>query len=371
MKLLTFFCLLLLAGLNSAHALIAGGMVSNSYTVPAVAGGYSNMSADVRVTREPGTSGNTFWATQFIYADGEGGYIGMQQNDGSTKLAIFSIWNSSGWPSAFNANCSFFGGEGVGVSCKMNYPWVQGRKYRFSVRKISSNATSETWAGEVTDLSTGVTQTIGQIQQAVKSAGLSSLSQFVENFTQGAAQYSSCSQVPAAVGVFSEARMGGIAMQVSGTQTYGNCAAIAQTNCTPDNRCVAAVNSPAASGNYRLRNSVNNLCADTLSGGSGLGLWACAAGNANQTFATTATRQLKLPLRSNVCLQGSASGVQITALACTTNANQMWAPYGSSGTLFNVGTETCMDAAGGAVSGATVQGYACTDTQYQRWTLVP
>lgn len=164
--------------------------------------------------------------------------------------------------------------------------------------------------------------------------------------------------------------MGGSAVQVSGTQTYGNCAAVAQTRCTSDNRCVAFVNSAAPSGNYRLQNSINSLCADTLSGGSVLGLWACAAGNANQTFATSSTRQLQLPQRS-LCLQGSASGVQVSAAACSTASNQLWAPYGSSGTLYNVGTETCMDAAGGAVSGAKVQGYACTDTQYQRWTVVP
>ena len=362
--------ILLVGAMSSAQALIAGGMVANHYTVPTVAGGYSNLSADVRVTREPGASGNTFWATQFAYADGTGGYIGMQQNSGSTKLAIFSIWDASGWPSAFNANCGTFGGEGVGVSCKMAYPWVQGKKYRFAVRKVASDAFSETWAGEVTDLATGTTQTIGQIQQAVKSAGLAGLTQFVENFTQGAQQYSSCSQVPAAAAVFSDAKMGGSAMQISDTETYGNCAAIAQTNCTADNRCLAIVNAQAPSGTYRLRNSINSLCADTLAGGSGLGLWACATGNANQTFATTGSRQLQMPLRS-LCLQGSASGVQVTAQACTTGSNQVWAPFGSAGTLFNVGTETCMDAAGGGVSGANVQGYACTDTQYQRWTVVP
>ncbi|HEY1090879.1 MAG TPA: hypothetical protein VGE47_07305, partial [Burkholderiaceae bacterium] len=117
-KWLFVFFVLLVGALNPAQALIAGGMVANHYTVPAVAGGYLNMSADVRVTREPGSNGNTFWATQFYFADGTGGYIGMQQNSGSTKLAIFSIWNASGWPGAFNANCSNFGGEGEGVSCK-------------------------------------------------------------------------------------------------------------------------------------------------------------------------------------------------------------------------------------------------------------
>lgn len=362
--------LLLAAWGHGAHALIAGGMVSNSYTVPAVAGGYATLSADVRVTREPGADGNTFWSTQFFYGDGTGGYIGMQQNDGSRKLVIFSIWNASGWPSAYNANCSNFGGEGVGVSCKMAYPWVQGKKYRFSLRKTASDAFSETWAGEVTDVAAGTTQTIGQIQQGVKSTGLTGLSQFVENFTQGAQQYASCSQVPAAVAIFSEARLGGTAMQVSGTQTYGNCASIARTYCTPDNRCTAFVNTPAVSGSYRLRNSVNALCADTLGGAAGLGLWSCAAGNANQTLATTAAGQLSLPLR-NLCLQGGASGAQVMAVACSTSSSQTWVPYGSAGTLFNVGAETCMDAAGGAVSGAKVQGYACTDSQYQRWTAVP
>ncbi len=363
-------CVLLLAGLNPAHALIAGGMVSNHYTVPSVAGGYTNMSANVRVTKEPGASGNTFWSTQFFYGDGTGGYIGMQQNDGTNKIAIFSIWNATGWSSGFNGNCSNFAGEGTGVSCKLTYPWVQGHKYTFSVLKTSTTALNETWAGQVTDLSTGATQTIGEIQQGVKAVGLTAMSQFVENFTQGSQQYTSCSQVPAAVAIFSEARMGGSAMKVSDSQTYGNCAPIAQIYCTPDDRCVALVNSPAPTGNYRLMNGINNLCTDTLSGGSNLGLWTCTAGSANQTLATTSSGQLSLPLRSQ-CLQGGSSGAQVTAQACSANANQAWVPYASSGALFNVGAETCLDAAGGAILGAKVQSYSCTDTTYQHWVVVP
>lgn len=138
--------LLIALALPNAHAVIAGGMVANHYTVPAQTNGYLNLSADLRVTQEPGSSGNTFWATQFMFQDSTGGYIGMQQNTGSQKLAIFSIWNATGWPSVYAAKCSYFGGEGVGVSCKMSYPWVEGRKYRFSVQKISSDAFSETWS---------------------------------------------------------------------------------------------------------------------------------------------------------------------------------------------------------------------------------
>ena len=369
-KWLLAFSVLLLAGLDPAYAVVAGGMVSNSYTVPAVAGGYTNMSADVRVTREPGVNGNTFWATQFFYGDGTGGYIGMQQNDGSTKIAIFSIWNATGWSSAYNANCSNFGSEGSGVSCKVAYPWVQGHKYRFNVLKTSSSALNETWAGQVTDLGTGTTQTIGEIQQGVKAVGLTSISQFVENFAQGSEQYSSCSQVPAAVAIFSGAQMGGSALKVSGTQTYGNCAPVAQSYCTSDDRCVALVNSSAPAGNYRLMNGINNLCTDTLSGGSNLGLWTCAAGNAEQTLATTSIGQLSLPLRS-LCLQGSSSGVQVSAQACSANSSQAWVPYASSGALFNVGAETCLDAAGGAILGAKVQSYSCTDSAYQHWVAVP
>jgi hypothetical protein len=80
-----------------------------------------------------------FWSHQFGVAGGAGsnGYIGIQ-GDGSLfngtsvgRACIFSLWNSLNAVALDeNAVCGVFGGEGTGYSCRLEYPWVDGRSYR-------------------------------------------------------------------------------------------------------------------------------------------------------------------------------------------------------------------------------------------------
>ena len=62
-----------------------------------------------------------FWAHQFGFKNGPGGYIGLQTVEGKTK-AIFSIWDAlSG-----SNGCDTFSGEGTGIRCLIDYDWKVG-----------------------------------------------------------------------------------------------------------------------------------------------------------------------------------------------------------------------------------------------------
>ncbi|MFG6447849.1 DUF3472 domain-containing protein [Roseateles sp. BYS180W] len=350
-----------------AHAVVAGGMVSNTFTADAVNGGYTELNADIRVTLEPGSNGRTFWANQFTVGNNTG-YIGMQQTSGDTKLVIFSIWNAVSGTPGTGASCESFSHEGSGTSCKLSYPWVEGKKYRFRLYRTSKTSSAEVWRGSVMDVATGQTQVIGDIRQGVQASGLgATLEQFVENFAQGSEQYSSCSQVAPAVAVFSRVMLGSSAAKSASTYTYGNCANVAKSYCTADRQCVATVNTARLpTGNFRLKNPVNALCADTLGSGTALGLYYCQANNANQTLTHSASGQLRLTQRS-LCLQASADGAQVQAATCSNRNLQAWVPMGKTQALFNVGTESCLDAADGATASAKVQVTGCNGLDYQKW----
>ncbi len=113
-------------------------------------------------------SARYFWATQFWFKNGDGGYFGLQSNGlvrGATvpKSAIFSIWGATG---AYGPACQTFGGEGTGYSCRIEYPWVEGREYTMRLHEICCAelpANDEVWGAWVRDTSTGIETFIGAI----------------------------------------------------------------------------------------------------------------------------------------------------------------------------------------------------------------
>ena len=89
---------------SPAHAVIAGGMTANHYYYPASVTanadglyGYSGIDASIRVTREPGNNGNTYYASQFFWTVNvnQGGYTGILQNAKKTKTVLFSIFGQT------------------------------------------------------------------------------------------------------------------------------------------------------------------------------------------------------------------------------------------------------------------------------------
>jgi hypothetical protein len=274
-------------------------MVANHYYYPAsttanVDGlyGYNGFSASVRVTHEPGNTGNTYYASQFFWTVNvnQGGYTGIQQNSGSTKTVLFSIFGqtydaSVDQPgSASGAVCQSFGGEGTGTQClfttsgKSPPAWKEGTQYTFQVTYAGKTTipagTADAgenylWQASITDTSTGTTTVIGTIHSPASNGILQAVvPQFVENFTQGTQQYSSCSQVPPTTAVFSAPIMydpanNAAATNNASTQTYGDCVSVASSMMNPDNTAIATINQTFGTP-FIADNLVNNYCADTF-----------------------------------------------------------------------------------------------------------
>lgn len=124
--------------------------------------GYNSFEHVLLPEIDPGPDSAYFWAHQFRLIGGEGGYIGLQAGgnraDGSVgKTAIFSIWDAE---EAAGPGPMRFGGEGVGWSCRIPYPWQAGRAYGLKVASLGGGW----WAAKVRDEATGEINEIGGIR---------------------------------------------------------------------------------------------------------------------------------------------------------------------------------------------------------------
>jgi len=124
--------------------------------------GYTSFEHVVLPEVDPGPDSTYFWAHQFRFIGGEGGYLGLQTKgnraDGSLgKMAIFSIWDAV---EAEGPGTVPFAGEGTGWSCRIPYPWEPGRAYGMRVFTPGGGW----WAAAVRDETTGVIEDLGGIR---------------------------------------------------------------------------------------------------------------------------------------------------------------------------------------------------------------
>ncbi len=134
--------------------------------------GFYNFDVFLTVDVDPGISSAYFWAHQFHFKDGDGGYLGLQTNGYMQgrwvgKMAIFSIWNAKAARPGPGAACERFSGEGEGWSCRMQYNWSQGRTYRLRLWELCCAHRpweDEWWGAWILDTTTGQEVFIGQIQ---------------------------------------------------------------------------------------------------------------------------------------------------------------------------------------------------------------
>jgi hypothetical protein len=390
---------------SPAHAVIAGGMTANHYYYPAsttanVDGlyGYDRFDSSIRVTHEPGNNGNTYYASQFFWTINvnQGGYTGIQQNSKKTKTVLFSIFGQTydstvDKPgSASGAVCQGFGGEGTGTQCLFTTngadtpAWKEGIKYTLHVKYAGKTVIpagaadageNYLWKATITDTSTGTTTVIGTIHSPASNGILQAVvPQFVENFTQGSQQYSSCSQVPATTAVFYAPIMYDPANNAAqtnnaSTEVYGDCATVAQSMMDPDNTAIATINQSFGAP-FIAKNRVQHYCADTL-GGNHLGLNTCAGSGsspsafANQLLANDVNNRLNLVDRS-VCLQANGRSAVRTAY-CAADSRQEWLYMPGSEAWFNVGSGRCLNADGDAGQNSTVNLTDCNSSNYQQW----
>ncbi len=115
----------------------------------------ANYDIDLQVESDLPETKILFWAHQFGFNNGSGGYIGLQTVEGETK-AIFSIWDAlSGTES-----CDTFSGEGAGIRCFIDYDWKVGETYRL---RIWADPNNHAWIGAVHNYTTNEEVRIGTI----------------------------------------------------------------------------------------------------------------------------------------------------------------------------------------------------------------
>jgi RHS repeat-associated protein len=162
--LVTVSGLVVVATPQAADAAVApSGTYSNWYW-PTTTSGYYNM--DQRLTIRGHTAGSHyFWAHQFEYLHGDGGYLGLQvgSSPNNSKIALFSIYGANG---AKDGTCGqFTEGTATGYTCRIDpYNWVAGRTYRLRIWTVTKDSLGEWWGAWVQDTTTGVDSYVGAIR---------------------------------------------------------------------------------------------------------------------------------------------------------------------------------------------------------------
>ncbi|WXL27451.1 DUF3472 domain-containing protein [Ectopseudomonas mendocina] len=217
-----------------SHAVVAGGIVSIRNVWPAGAS-YNQMAFYQQISNDGGPKSHYFWANQFHFKGGDGGYIGLQNRGNGVHAFNYSIWKAKGWKSG---NCKHFSHEGSGVQCQVEYPWKTGHIYQLKVLKEGNLV-----KGVIYDFMTGQAKTVGVIEVTETFGGLYASSGFVEEYSQGNGQLSSCSVIGAQSSVFYNPVANDSVRAEQSTKTYGNCndGYIVQAACNAS-ACINVIN---------------------------------------------------------------------------------------------------------------------------------
>lgn len=130
-----------------------------------------NLDIDLTISATPQEAIIIFWAHQFGFTGGEGGYLGLQLV-GNQKKAIFSIWGANGgadW-------CNTFIEDGAGWQCLIDYDWQMDRTYRLRLWVLNMVEGGEWWVAAVYDYAADQEVVIGQIRVPPERGWLSSSS---------------------------------------------------------------------------------------------------------------------------------------------------------------------------------------------------
>jgi len=193
---------------------------------------FDNQDTFLTINQEPVEVSYYFWAQQFWFINGDGGYLGVQTggqiNGLNTKIAIFSVWQALDAKKANSTNswAGAFGHEGTGFSCKIPFDWRQNIKYRLRLMKNASDTPpiSNSWSAFIQEVSTGIEECIGQILLPSQWGGLTRDSNF---FVEYFLPVNGCENVPFAQATLHRPnREYGniIPIEVPTYETYGTCA---------------------------------------------------------------------------------------------------------------------------------------------------
>lgn len=125
-----------------------------------------SMSIDLQVLHSPESRATIFWGHQFVFMNGERGYIGFGIG-GNVKIATVAVFDAvSGIPYNSTGGCDVgvpFSTTGYGWQCFLVYNWKIGFNYRLEFSKLSDKNGNEQWQGSVYDYSTKSNTIIGSL----------------------------------------------------------------------------------------------------------------------------------------------------------------------------------------------------------------
>lgn len=212
--------------------LVPGGMVAGHFDFPA-GGLHTRIEGTMRIDVDPGEATSYFFAQQFWFADGDGGYMGLQTNgiigeETVGKMLIFSIWDALDAEPGPGATCQPFGGEGVGQSCRLPFSWRPEVAYRL---RLEATAIEDVWRVAVSSGDGPVV--LGDIHVP---SGWGLIEPTAAVFTEYYGPVAGCGTIPLAQAHFEDvsAGDGAVRPERADAEIYGTCAAAATASCSGD-----------------------------------------------------------------------------------------------------------------------------------------
>jgi hypothetical protein len=229
---------------SALHAQVTPvGMVQVDRTWPEAAQGYQSLDFGIEVTRDPGKGSFHYWAHQFYFIDGDGGYAGLQTDGrgGAGKTLNLAIWKALEGTPLGAAQCVPFEHEGDGVQCWLPFEWKEGVAYRIRIALDGK----QYWKASILDLSSRIETPVARIRVPDNWGALQSASsEFLENYAQGDDALPSCDAVVPNAAIFHKttANFGSVSPMITKVATYGECAAIARGGCDAGQACTVSAN---------------------------------------------------------------------------------------------------------------------------------
>ena len=211
--------------------LVPGGMVAGHFYF-AAGELHTRLEGTMRVEIDPGDTTSYFFAQQFWFDGGDGGYMGLQTNgiigsDTVGKMVIFSIWDALDATPAAGATCQPFGGEGIGQSCRLPFEWQPGVAYRL---RLEAGAMDDVWRVSLSGGGTDA-RALGTIRVP---AGWGLIEPTSAVFTEYYGPVGSCESIPLAQASFEDLTAGEAAARPerADAETYGTCVSAATASCS-------------------------------------------------------------------------------------------------------------------------------------------
>lgn len=350
-----------------------------NYSFPAGVTELTEVTWGNTVTTEPGITSYTFWSHQFGFNRGNGAYVGMQTNGGEPQLFLFSVWDvTEARVGSEGSWCQDFGDEGVGMSCRVRFPWQAGHMFAFKVAYEGDG-----WFGAtVTDTTAGTSFKLGSIRTPASAIKTGGMVDWVEYY-EWSMPRSTCLGQPYSSAFFALPQ----AVTPTGAKVTGTVSRLS------NNGDCSNVRTESTSGGsvqtLGIENSVRGvvanaagLCLDSKGVDAGQLAWAddetlARTENAQSVVDTChqATDQgwvrgadSTLRLINDFCLTAGSS-VTITTCGDEPGARRQWS-VAADGTLRNVATGLCLTVPpGNGQAGRAVELATCHGTRNQQWTV--